>query len=98
MLSKDFTFNEVTTKKSGILDSFKPSRNWKKLSGKRFRRFFLDGFKPSSTMGRQFGLRTIGAKPSVIPDDLGKTVQNFLDGFAQNCLEFVIFLIFNFFF
>jgi hypothetical protein len=63
-----------TTKKTQFLDGFKPSKNWKKPSGKGSRRFFLDGLKPSMKMRRHLKLQTVLVKPSAITDGFLQTV------------------------
>jgi hypothetical protein len=67
-----------TTKKTQFLDGFKPSKNWKKPSGKGSRRFFLDGLKPSMKMRRHLKLQTVLVKPSAITDGFLQTVQKLL--------------------
>jgi hypothetical protein len=54
------------------------TKNCKKPSGKKFRRFILDGFKSSRNMGWESGL----SQP-IFLDDLGQTVRTMR--FGPNC-------------
>jgi hypothetical protein len=56
----------LTTKKTQILDGFKPSRNLKKPSGNNPKRFIMDGLKPSRIKCREMNFQMVWAKPSRI--------------------------------